>query len=126
MTAAADPATDALLGLYRRAPMEFVRADGVRLFDADGTRLARLRGRDRGERARLQRRRRSARRCSRRSTPGSCTSRTSIRTAPGERLAEKLVGGVVRRPGVLLQLGRRGERGRVQVRAEVGEARGRA
>jgi len=28
--------TDALLGTYRRAPMEFVRADGVRLFDADG------------------------------------------------------------------------------------------
>jgi predicted acetylornithine/succinylornithine family transaminase len=28
--------TDALLGLYRRAPMELVRADGVRLYDADG------------------------------------------------------------------------------------------
>jgi len=28
--------TDALLGLYRRAPMEFVRADGVRLYDAEG------------------------------------------------------------------------------------------
>lgn len=36
MTAAAIPMTDALLGTYRRAPMEFVRADGVRLFDADG------------------------------------------------------------------------------------------
>jgi predicted acetylornithine/succinylornithine family transaminase len=36
MTAAADPMTDAMLGLYRRAPMEFVRADGVRLYDAEG------------------------------------------------------------------------------------------
>ena len=30
------PMTDALLGLYRRAPMEMVRADGVRLYDAEG------------------------------------------------------------------------------------------
>ncbi|MEX2180575.1 MAG: acetylornithine transaminase [Gemmatimonadaceae bacterium] len=30
--------TDALLGLYRRAPMEIVRADGVHLYDADGRR----------------------------------------------------------------------------------------
>jgi len=36
MTAAADTMTDALLGLYRRAPMALVRADGVRLYDADG------------------------------------------------------------------------------------------
>ncbi len=36
MPAAALPMTDALLGTYRRAPMEFVRADGVRLYDADG------------------------------------------------------------------------------------------
>ncbi len=36
MTAAALPMTDSLLGTYRRAPMEFVRADGVRLFDASG------------------------------------------------------------------------------------------
>jgi predicted acetylornithine/succinylornithine family transaminase len=28
--------TDSLLGTYRRAPMELVRADGVRLYDADG------------------------------------------------------------------------------------------
>ncbi|MBX3134360.1 MAG: acetylornithine transaminase [Gemmatimonadaceae bacterium] len=28
--------TDSLLGTYRRAPMEFVRADGVRLFDSEG------------------------------------------------------------------------------------------
>jgi predicted acetylornithine/succinylornithine family transaminase len=36
MTVAANPITDALLALYRRAPMELVRADGVRLYDADG------------------------------------------------------------------------------------------
>lgn len=36
MTAAAAPITDSLLALYRRAPMELVRADGVRLYDADG------------------------------------------------------------------------------------------
>ncbi len=37
MTVAAAPQTDALLGLYRRAPMELVRADGVRLYGAEGT-----------------------------------------------------------------------------------------
>lgn len=36
MTAAAHPMTDSLLGTYRRAPMEFVRADGVRLYDSEG------------------------------------------------------------------------------------------
>ena len=36
MTVATDHVTDALLGLYRRAPMELVRGDGVRLYDAEG------------------------------------------------------------------------------------------
>jgi acetylornithine/N-succinyldiaminopimelate aminotransferase len=36
MTTAIAPMTDSLLGLYRRAPMEFVRAEGVRLYDAEG------------------------------------------------------------------------------------------
>jgi acetylornithine/N-succinyldiaminopimelate aminotransferase len=36
VTAAAHPMTDSLLGTYRRAPMEFVRAEGVRLYDSDG------------------------------------------------------------------------------------------
>jgi acetylornithine/N-succinyldiaminopimelate aminotransferase len=36
MTAAAAPITDALLGLYRRAPMELVRGEGVRVYDAEG------------------------------------------------------------------------------------------
>jgi len=34
--APAAPATGALLPIYRRAPVEFVRGDGVELFDADG------------------------------------------------------------------------------------------
>ena len=34
--APAAPATGALLPVYRRAPVEFVRGDGVELFDADG------------------------------------------------------------------------------------------
>jgi predicted acetylornithine/succinylornithine family transaminase len=36
MTTALAAASDALLGTYRRAPMEFVRGAGVELFDADG------------------------------------------------------------------------------------------
>jgi predicted acetylornithine/succinylornithine family transaminase len=36
MTTALAAATDAILGTYRRAPMEFVRGAGVELIDADG------------------------------------------------------------------------------------------
>ena len=36
MTTGLAAATDAILGTYRRAPMEFVRGVGVELFDADG------------------------------------------------------------------------------------------
>jgi len=36
MTVSMNAVTDALLGTYRRAPMELVRADGVRLYDAEG------------------------------------------------------------------------------------------
>jgi predicted acetylornithine/succinylornithine family transaminase len=36
MTAAAAPTTDTLLALYRRAPMELVRGEGVRVYDAEG------------------------------------------------------------------------------------------
>ncbi|MHB1312819.1 MAG: aspartate aminotransferase family protein [Gemmatimonadaceae bacterium] len=36
MTTATATATDAILGTYRRAPMEFVRGAGVELIDADG------------------------------------------------------------------------------------------
>ncbi|HEX8942277.1 MAG TPA: acetylornithine transaminase [Gemmatimonadaceae bacterium] len=38
MTISATPATDALLGNYKRAPVEFVDGDGVYLIDADGKR----------------------------------------------------------------------------------------
>jgi acetylornithine/N-succinyldiaminopimelate aminotransferase len=36
MTTTVAPITDALLGLYRRAPMELVRGEGVRVYDAEG------------------------------------------------------------------------------------------
>jgi predicted acetylornithine/succinylornithine family transaminase len=36
MTVTSAPLTEALLGLYRRAPMELVRGEGVRVYDADG------------------------------------------------------------------------------------------
>jgi acetylornithine/succinyldiaminopimelate/putrescine aminotransferase len=32
------PITSSLLGTYKRAPMEFVRGEGVELIDADGRR----------------------------------------------------------------------------------------
>ena len=36
ITTVAPPSADALLGLYKRAPIELVRGEGVELFDADG------------------------------------------------------------------------------------------
>ena len=36
MTTDAPTGTEALLGLYKRAPIELVRGEGVELFDADG------------------------------------------------------------------------------------------
>jgi acetylornithine/N-succinyldiaminopimelate aminotransferase len=36
MTVSTNAVTESLLALYRRAPMELVRADGVRLYDAEG------------------------------------------------------------------------------------------
>ena len=35
-TLSAAPMTDALMGVYRKPPMELVRGAGVELFDADG------------------------------------------------------------------------------------------
>ncbi len=37
-TVASHPVTDSLLPVYKRAPMEFVRGEGVDLIDADGKR----------------------------------------------------------------------------------------
>ena len=36
MTTTLTAVTDALLGLYRRAPMELVRGEGVHLYDSEG------------------------------------------------------------------------------------------
>jgi acetylornithine/N-succinyldiaminopimelate aminotransferase len=86
----AAPATDALLGVYRRPPMEFVRGAGVELFDADGKAyldfvagiaVNALGYGDEG----LERAMREA-------IEGSIVHVSNLyRTAPGERLAEKLV-----------------------------------
>ncbi len=86
----AAPATDALMGVYRRPPMEFVRGAGVELFDADGKSyldfvagiaVNALGYGDEG----LERAMREA-------IEGSLIHVSNLyRSAPGERLAEKLV-----------------------------------
>ena len=86
----APPASDALLGVYRRAPMEFVRGAGVELFDAEGRgyldfvagiAVNALGYGDAG----LERAMREA-------IDGGLVHVSNLyRTAPGERLAEKLV-----------------------------------
>ena len=84
------PATDALLGVYRRPPMEIVRGAGVELFDSDGKAyldfvagiaVNALGYGDEG----LERAMREAIEC------GIVHVSNLYRTAPGERLAEKLV-----------------------------------
>ncbi|HEX7546300.1 MAG TPA: acetylornithine transaminase [Gemmatimonadaceae bacterium] len=87
----AAPATDALLGVYRRPPMEFVRGAGVELFDADGKAyldfvagiaVNALGYGDEG----LERAMREA-------IEGSLVHVSNLyRTAAGEKLAERLVG----------------------------------
>lgn len=90
MTAAATPMTEALLGTYKRAPMELVRAEGVRLFDADGRAyldfasgiaVNALGYDDAGVRQAMQEGLAS----------GLIHTSNLFRTEPGERLAEKLV-----------------------------------
>ena len=91
MSAAVAPVTDALLGLYRRAPMEFVRADGVRLYDVDGRAwldfaagiaVNALGYNDAGIRAAMLES----------LDTGLLHASNLYRTHPGERLADKLVG----------------------------------
>ena len=91
MSAAVAPVTDALLGLYRRAPMEFVRADGVRLYDVDGRAwldfaagiaVNALGYNDAGIRAAMLES----------LDTGLLHASNLSRTQPGERLADKLVG----------------------------------
>jgi predicted acetylornithine/succinylornithine family transaminase len=82
--------TDSLLGTYRRAPMEFVRADGVRLFDAEGKpyldfasgiAVNALGYNDAGVNAAI----------AEATATGLIHTSNLFRTAPGELLADKLV-----------------------------------
>jgi acetylornithine/N-succinyldiaminopimelate aminotransferase len=90
VTAAALPMTDALLGTYRRAPMELVRADGVRLYDSDGRAyldfaagiaVNALGYNDAGVNRAMQEA----------MDTGLVHTSNLFRTEPGERLADKLV-----------------------------------
>jgi len=90
VTVAAAPMTDALLGTYRRAPMELVRGDGVRLYDSDGRAyldfasgiaVNALGYNDPGVRRAMEEGMAS----------GMLHVSNLFRTAPGERLAEQLV-----------------------------------
>ena len=90
MTASLTAVTDALLGLYRRAPMEFVRGEGVHLHDADGTAyldftsgiaVNALGYNDPGVRQAILEA----------AETGVIHTSNLYRTAPGEQLAEKLV-----------------------------------
>lgn len=82
--------TDSLLGTYRRAPMEFVRADGVRLYDAEGKpyldfasgiAVNALGYNDAGVNAAI----------AEATATGLIHTSNLFRTAPGELLADKLV-----------------------------------
>ena len=86
----APPASDALLGVYRRAPMEFVRGAGVELFDVEGRAYLdfvagiAVNALGYGD-AGLERAMRDA-------IDGGLVHVSNLyRTAPGERLAEKIV-----------------------------------
>ena len=86
----APPASDALLGVYRRAPMEFVRGAGVELFDSEGRAYLdfvagiAVNALGYGD-AGLERAMRDA-------IDGGLVHVSNLyRTAPGERLAEKIV-----------------------------------
>lgn len=90
MTAAALPMTDSLLGTYRRAPMELVRADGVHLYDAEGKAyldfasgiaVNALGYNDAGINAAI----------AEAAATGLIHTSNLFRTAPGELLADKLV-----------------------------------
>ncbi|WKW10830.1 acetylornithine transaminase [Pseudogemmatithrix spongiicola] len=82
--------TDSLLGTYRRAPMELVRAEGVRLYDADGKAyldfasgiaVNALGYNDAGVNAAI----------AEAAATGLIHTSNLFRTAPGEQLADKLV-----------------------------------
>ena len=91
MTATLTAVTDALLGLYRRAPMELVRGEGVHLYDSEGRAyldftsgiaVNALGYNDAGvKRALLEA-----------AESGVLHTSNLYRTGPGEQLADKLVG----------------------------------
>ena len=90
ITTATPPEREALLGLYKRAPIELVRGEGVELFDADGSGVPRFHQRHRRQRVRL----RAMLDCARPCTPpsnGLIHVSNLFRTAPGEQLAARLV-----------------------------------
>ncbi|MFP5354385.1 MAG: aspartate aminotransferase family protein [Gemmatimonadota bacterium] len=86
---ASHPITDALLPVYKRAPMEFVRGEGVELIDADGKRYLdftsgiAVNALGYGD-PQLQE-------VMKRAAEGLIHVSNLFRTAPGEQLADKLV-----------------------------------
>ena len=103
-------------GQLRHPALSLVRGEGATVWDADGKRVPRLRRRHRGQRPRPRPPRRRRGRLRARSPP-SATSPTSSSPSRPVALAERLLQLFGRaRPGLLLQLRRRGQRGRLQDR----------
>ena len=113
----------ALAPTYARYPVEFASGSGCVLTDADGRRVPRLPGRDRGLLARALRTRRSSRAVQEQAARLMHVSNL-FTNAPMVRLAERLVERSFGRERVLRQLGRGGQRGGAEARAQ-GAAAGR-
>ncbi len=88
-TVASQPMTESLLPIYKRAPMEFVRGEGVELIDAEGKRYLdftsgiAVNALGYGDAALVDVMKRAA--------EGLIHTSNLFRTAPGEQLADKLV-----------------------------------
>lgn len=88
-TVASQPVTESLLPVYKRAPMEFVRGEGVALIDADGKRYLdftsgiAVNALGYGDAALVDVMKRAA--------EGLIHTSNLFRTAPGEQLADRLV-----------------------------------
>lgn len=88
-TVASQPVTESLLPVYKRAPMEFVRGEGVELIDAEGKRYLdftsgiAVNALGYGDAALVDVMKRAA--------EGLIHTSNLFRTAPGEQLADKLV-----------------------------------
>ena len=107
----------ALAPTYARYPVEFASGSGCVLADADGRRVPRLPGRDRGLLARALATRRSSRAVQEQAARLMHVSNL-FTNAPMVRLAERLVERSFGRERVLRQLGRGGQRGGAQARAQ--------